>query len=323
METYQILKLNNDNEYETVVEYDTNGQLQIKGLSFEYPGNAVLIQDGEHYLIETLENAVDGTTIEILQPEVTGDDSQTIVYSQDDIQHDGKIMDHDGGSDGGDIIVPDINQISEPPPLYYPKLDKSAFPHYGESSSQASNLEINIVCKVCKLDFVGADVFNEHMNSHQLVQLEQIEFKHVIKKDIPDDASNIEIAELSDQIDNQKIAYPCALCDKKYIWHKFLVTHSKSHKIPGEFNCTLCGVTYNGLYYDHMRTHILGYISRECSKCKMSFTTLKSYKLHMKSIHMEEGDSIVRKHKCEICDKNYKSLSYLREHQRIHTGEKP
>lgn len=319
METYQILKLDNENEYETVVEYDTNGQLQIKGLSFGYSGgNAVLIQDGEHYVIETLENAVDGTTIEILHPEIAEDDSQTIVYRQDDSQHDGEIMDHAGG----EIIVQNVDQISVPPPLYYPKLEKSSFSNFGESSSQVLNLEINIVCKVCKLSFVGADVFNEHMKTHQK-QPEQIELKHVIEENIPNNESKIENIELSDHIDNQKNAYPCALCDKKYIWHKFLVTHSKSHKTPGEFDCTICGGSYNGLYYDHMRSHILGYISRECSKCKMSFTTIKSYKLHMKSIHMEEGDSIVRKHKCEICDKRYKSLSYLREHQRVHTGEKP
>lgn len=325
METYQIFKLNNDTEYETVVEYDKNGHLQIKGLTFGYQGNAVLIQDGQHYIIETIENVLDEPTIEI-NPEVESDGSHAIVYDvQDDIQQElierdeGDVMLDHGGCEMTEIIIQDIDQMSEPPPLHYPNFKISAPSNYGESS-QSSNLEMNIVCKFCKLSFAGVNVYNKHLKTHDKLPKE---LKHVIENAIPNGATKIEMVELSEQNTDQKLVYPCALCDKKYIWHKFLVTHSKSHKVPASFVCTICGGSYEGLYHDHMKTHVSGTTSRECAKCKLSFTTLKSYKLHINSIHMENSDDIVRKHKCDLCDKHYKSLTYLREHKRImHTREK-
>lgn len=319
MEQYQIIKLDNNCDYRNV-EYDKNGQLQINGLTFEYqlPQNAIIIQDGQNFLIESLENVPIGSTIELLN---SGIEDGTIVYTTltEELQDNGaaEIIERGGTVceiEEKSVVVENIDK-TDPPPLHYNFSESSINGTCGPSSSQASNLEINIVCKKCKLNFDGIDDFNEHMRSHCE---EPKDMKLLTKNDCE------EIVNINENVDsnlNDKNIYSCALCDKKYIWHKFLVKHSKSHKVASSFICTICHERCNGLYYNHMKTHLLENVKRECGKCELNFPSLKSYKLHLKSVHMDE--SIEKRFKCDICDNNYRSLSYLKEHQRTHTGEKP
>lgn len=173
-----------------------------------------------------------------------------------------------------------------------------------------SNIDVNIVCKVCKKTFFGANNFAVHM-----------ETSHTNDSDVVR-LTKIEMVDLAETQNQEKSSYPCAFCPKKYLWHKFLVTHSKVHKTPGPFVCSICGEPCHGLYFDHMKTHVL-VESRDCSRCDESFASLKLLKEHMIGMHDTDLDPDDSKHKCGVCGKRYKALSYLREHERIHTGEKP
>src|SRR5688572_25543877 len=57
----------------------------------------------------------------------------------------------------------------------------------------------------------------------------------------------------------------------------------------------------------------------DCSRCKWTFSSKKSLRIHVKS----HGGRKKKTHSCSECKKEFKDLSHLKDHQRIHTGEKP
>ena len=149
--------------------------------------------------------------------------------------------------------------------------------------------------------------------------------------------------------------YKCSQCPYSSTWEKNLKQHSVVHldKSLWEFKCNLCNyVGKRKINLDHhMKTHTeerpfkcsapacnytakqLLYITRHhkvvhdgskpihCNVDGCGYRTKTNHclKLHMDAVHSaREQDKV-----CALCDKKFHRTDSLRQHMKVHTGEKP
>ena len=122
-----------------------------------------------------------------------------------------------------------------------------------------------------------------------------------------------------------KLRQLCELCPKsspKYPTN--LQSHIKNyHQDKRTISCDICGKQFKvqnkrGLT-DHIKVHAN---KREfpCSSCPRKFNTSSYLNLHIITVHERR----VRKdYKCTSCGKDFRSNAKLKEHENIHTGERP
>lgn len=116
----------------------------------------------------------------------------------------------------------------------------------------------------------------------------------------------------------------CYLCKQQYKSLSTLKTHIYWHMVPKNHLCTQCGERFRRI--DALRKHLLrvdhnGADNRkfQCEVCDRKFVDITQYKNHQ-VVHTKE-----RPYACtyENCGKTYSTSKSLREHYRIHTGERP
>ncbi|XP_045783614.1 zinc finger protein 616-like [Maniola jurtina] len=122
--------------------------------------------------------------------------------------------------------------------------------------------------------------------------------------------------------------YPCKLCDKKFsslysyqLHLKYTRQHADTQAL--KYKCSLCGKYYRspGELRDH---HNYRHEAKSIHKCPICHTVLASARgiyRHIKRVHEDKQEK--RNKICQTCGKAFLVQKTLREHERIHTGEKP
>jgi uncharacterized Zn-finger protein len=108
--------------------------------------------------------------------------------------------------------------------------------------------------------------------------------------------------------------------------------------------CTECGISVANLKNHMSDVHHGDKKSESCPKCDKVFQNLRYLKTHMKEFHEKVpcaqcgklyGTSAMtrhiasahnqnlRKYKCEVCGKGFTTCQKLKDHNNVHTGEKP
>jgi KRAB domain-containing zinc finger protein len=102
------------------------------------------------------------------------------------------------------------------------------------------------------------------------------------------------------------------------------VKHSVKHTNKKDLQCPKCPFKANRNFVlrSHVASHDKGR-SFQCDKCDKKFKNRHNLKAHYKSLHFNHSSSKKQKIKCDYCKYETESKSYLKLHERRHTGEKP
>ena len=110
---------------------------------------------------------------------------------------------------------------------------------------------------------------------------------------------------------------PCAECGKM-VGHTVMGRHMQFH-LPNElkkYKCDICGKGFptNQAFNDHRNIHT-GEKPYKCKFCSSCFAGGSARNMHQRA-HQ-------KKHKCDICGKDFSTNQHFKDHMNIHTGEKP
>ena len=122
-----------------------------------------------------------------------------------------------------------------------------------------------------------------------------------------------------------KLRQLCQLCPKSSPkFPRDLKSHVKNyHEDKRTIECDICGklfkVQNKRALTDHIKVHEN---KREfpCSSCPRKFNTSSYLNLHIITVHEKR---IRKDYKCTSCGKDFRSNAKLKEHEYIHTGERP
>jgi len=111
--------------------------------------------------------------------------------------------------------------------------------------------------------------------------------------------------------------FECTVCGRRFMRARYLVEHSRTHSGEKPYKCHMCDKAFSqcGSRNVHMRVHAGPYNSSQSNK---SFSQVSDVKKH---ISREETNK--RSCRCPYCRKLFKTNSLLKQHVRVHTGEKP
>ncbi|XP_073992494.1 uncharacterized protein [Rhodnius prolixus] len=112
--------------------------------------------------------------------------------------------------------------------------------------------------------------------------------------------------------------YECKECGKTYREKSHLATHSRAHINVRNFCCEVCGQRFKtkaNLYF-HSQTH--SDTPFTCTECNKTFQERRILKRHIRVVHSHK-----ELHKCNQCEKAFKSATVLSLHYTLHTGSKP
>ncbi|XP_060755610.1 zinc finger protein 501-like isoform X2 [Neoarius graeffei] len=123
------------------------------------------------------------------------------------------------------------------------------------------------------------------------------------------------------KVHSSEKSYQCSHCEMMFKQKINLRWHEQAHLGEKPFLCEHCGKGFShpATFSAHKRTHIGGThkSSFRCSVCGKTFLRQYGLKQHER-IHTKD-----RPYSCSYCTKTFARPDVLRTHLRIHTGEKP
>ncbi|XP_066511301.1 zinc finger protein 408-like isoform X2 [Hoplias malabaricus] len=118
--------------------------------------------------------------------------------------------------------------------------------------------------------------------------------------------------------------YTCKECGKNYSSQESYQAHLLMHRGQRPFKCQQCDKSY-GLKRD-LREHQVLHTGQKpftCDICGISFSRRPSLHIHRETHRAKEAGYKAPKIKCPKCDKELANFGSLRNHMRLHTGERP
>ncbi|KAF5297722.1 hypothetical protein FQA39_LY12053 [Lamprigera yunnana] len=116
-------------------------------------------------------------------------------------------------------------------------------------------------------------------------------------------------------------SYECKQCFKAFSKENHLKVHMRLHVQDKKYVCEICDQKF--IYSYLLNQHSFKHKDEKpfpCSKCERGCLTAESLRRHMK-IHDENYQK--KTHACPICNKEFQYPSFVTEHMKNHTGEKP
>ncbi|XP_064645289.1 uncharacterized protein LOC135498776 [Lineus longissimus] len=125
---------------------------------------------------------------------------------------------------------------------------------------------------------------------------------------------------------HQKMVQLCQYCGKGFVSKGKRLEHERIHTGEKPFKCTACIKEFRNRasWRKHIRNeHTLMADGTEpsysCNQCHKSYKRKDVLTQHVRHVHSPYSD---RPHKCQLCPKAFWTTTKIRNHMRMHTGEK-
>lgn len=200
------------------------------------------------------------------------------------------------------------------------------------------NTEESILkCQVCEFQCKNKSGLKLHVEKHTTPGVKRFECNICEKKCISAHNLNTHMTVHSDTRPHK-----CNNCDKSFKYKNEYMKHRIEHGDEKPFKCDLCPKSYlkNRTLRDHRETHLYRYKCKICDKvfalessliphqlihkgiadfrceeCALCFPTKQRLKIHSAS-------HTAKKYYCEVCNKYFRSKSYVeRHHGKIHVNK--
>ncbi|XP_013162687.1 PREDICTED: zinc finger protein 182-like isoform X1 [Papilio xuthus] len=123
--------------------------------------------------------------------------------------------------------------------------------------------------------------------------------------------------------------YACALCVKTFASqasYEHHLKYTKTHAVIdiNKYKCSVCDKGYKskGELRDHINYRHMGKTQHKCPQCGKALATRRCVTRHVRRAHDGLKEN-ARDKMCQQCGKAFRDKKGLREHELIHTGERP
>ncbi|XP_039762820.1 zinc finger protein 354B-like isoform X3 [Pararge aegeria] len=138
-----------------------------------------------------------------------------------------------------------------------------------------------------------------------------------------------DLAKTHAQTHTSRGQFTCVACDKKFVSRNSYEYHlkcSRSHvdRMALKHKCATCGKDYRspGELRDHINYTHMGKTHHKCPVCDKALATARCVTRHVRRAHHGVKEN-ARDKICQTCGKGFTCTKSLREHEMIHTGERP
>ncbi|XP_050360119.1 zinc finger protein 678-like isoform X2 [Nymphalis io] len=179
-------------------------------------------------------------------------------------------------------------------------------------------------CSTCRKTFTGSYNLMNHERLHKGTLPRQP--CPVCGKLIRYDTMKVHL-----KVHDERESVKCFECDKSFVSHSSYLHHLKFTKTHAgneafRIQCPICkrGFRTKADRHDHINYRHMGKSNHKCPICDKIMSSGRLLTRHMKNTHYGEKKDTVRKiYLCQTCGKVCRDTTALREHESIHTGEKP
>jgi len=184
-----------------------------------------------------------------------------------------------------------------------------------------ADMDIFFECHECFLMFADIKTHMKEKHPGVFVKCENVECSEMFRsKELLDKHKEDQHFIISAK---EGLSHTCNVCLKVVKSRALLVHHSLTHSSQKYLSCPKCPYKASRPYIlkQHIESHNESF-SFPCDECCKNFKTKSNLTLHYKNTHLGMG-LFKPKLTCTFCGYETDSSTYLKLHQRKHTGEKP